>query len=102
MRKALPGACRNAGGYSQGNRVAHARHHPAKAHRCREPIFAVWNGADRIISYRSQEADEEQLDIIESPNNSGATVHVPNLILTNFLNFGHRNGEHVNDPAGRL
>ena len=38
----------------------------AKAHRCREPDFRLWNGTDRIIGYvEAKKPTEERLDIIE-------------------------------------
>jgi hypothetical protein len=97
--KLLPDACRNAGGYSQGNRAgACARHHPSTPTDAGNPDFRLWNGTDRIIGYvEAKKPTEDRLDVIEeSEQLTRYRSTFPNLILTNFLEFRlYRNGERV-------
>jgi len=62
------------------------------------PDFRVWNGQDRIIGYiEAKKPTEENLDYVETTDQLKRYRQTfPNLILTNFLEFGlYRDGQLV-------
>jgi hypothetical protein len=62
------------------------------------PDFRLWNGTDRIVGYiEAKKPTEERLDLIENSEQlQRYRSTVPNLILTNFLEFRlYRSGERV-------